>query len=239
MHRWIIAATALAFAAPIPGAAAEASAAPPSITVEGRASADVAPDTAQLILGVSLERPTAASAIADVAKAAQVVVDRIRADGIGDMDVATSSVSLSAVPPDETRGKPPRAAGFRGALSLTVKVRPVERVGTLASRLVDRGANTIEGIDYLSSREEDVLDDLRARAVRDAKRKADLYVAALGLHLGRVLEIIPGEAQARRPGMALRMAAEEPAPAPPPDLPTKPGTLAVSATVSVRWEIAQ
>lgn len=235
-RRIVIAATALALGSRVVGAAAEP-AAPPSISVEGRASEDVTPDTARITLGVSLERPTAVSAVADVAKAAQAVVERIRADGIADGDVATSSVSLSAVPAEEARGKPPRAAGFRAALTLTVKVSPVERVGPLASRLVDRGANAIEGIDYLSSREEDVLDDLRARAVRDARRKAELYVAALGLHLGRVLEIVPGEGQARRPGMAFRMAAD--APAPPSDLPTRPGTLAVSATVSVRWEIAQ
>lgn len=233
-----VAATALALAS-ASVAVAEDTSGPPSITVEGHASDDVVPDTAQLGLGVSLERPTAVSATADVAKAAQAVVDRIRADGFADGDVATSSVSLSAVPAEETRGKPPRAAGFRAALTLRVKVTPVERVGPLASRLVDKGANVIEGIDFMSSREETVLDDLRVRAVRDAKRKADLYVAALGLHLGRVLEIVPGEAQARRPETAFRMAAEAPAPAPPPDLPTKPGTLAVSATVSVRWEIAQ
>ncbi len=208
---------------------------PSSITVEGRASTDLAPDTARLTLGVSLDRPTAVAAASDVAAAAQAIVAQLKQDGVAEADVATGSVSLSALPPDDARGQPRRSANFRGTMTLLVIVRSVESAGALASHLVDRGANTIEGIDYSSSREPDVLDDLRAKAVRDARRKAEIYVGALGVHLGRVLEVTPGEGGA---APRFRELAEAPAPASA-ALPTRPGTLTLSTTVSIRWEVAQ
>lgn len=209
---------------------------PPSITVEGRASVDVKPDTARLSLGVSLDRSTAATAAADVARALQAVADALRAERIRDADVTTGSVTLSPVPAEDAPGRPRRLGGFRASVGLVVTVRPAEKAGPLVSRLVEQGANAVDGVDYLSSREDALRDDLRGRAVLDARRKAEAYVAPLGLRLGRVLEITPDGAEVRRAGLSLRAV---PAPAPVPDLPSRPGLLTIDTAVSVRWEIAQ
>ncbi len=219
------------------GATARADDAPPPlIAVEGSASVDLPPDLARLTLGVTLERPTAVAATADVAKAAQAVVQGIGAEGIADKDVATGSVSLTILPAESGHdGEPPRPFRFQASTVLIVTVRPAERAGAIASRLVDRGANTLEGIDYGSSRADAVLDDLRARAAQDARHKAEVYVGALGLRLGRVLAITPGEAAAPVAPAPMRLA-RSPAPL---VLPTRPGALTVGTAVTVRWEILQ
>ncbi|HEV7439544.1 MAG TPA: SIMPL domain-containing protein, partial [Methylobacterium sp.] len=126
-------------------------AAPPAITVEGQASAEVTPDMARLSLGVVADRPTASAAASDVGTAAQAMVAQIKAEGIDDKDVVTTSVTLAPVYPDAAPGNPnavraPR--GYRASTELLVTVRPAGRAGTVAAHLVDKGANTIEGIAY-------------------------------------------------------------------------------------------
>lgn len=211
---------------------------PPFITVQGEASADVVPDKARLSIGVQVERPSAAAATADVARAAQAITDQVKADGIEEKDVATTAIALAPIFPDDTAPRSPKGArAFRASTDLEITVMPAERAGLIASHLVDKGANTIDGIAYLSTREGDVLDQLRADATREARRKAEIYVGALGLHLGRALEIIPGgdnAAPMARTAFAKSMVAAEPTP----PIPVKPGVLTLRADVTVRWEIA-
>ncbi len=212
----------------------------PFITVEGQASAEVVPDTAQLSIGVEADRPTASAATADVAKAAQAVMDQIKAEGIDDKDVATTSVSLSPVYPETALpgtsqpARSPRA--FRAATELLVTIRPADRAGMVAAHLVDKGANTIEGIDFSSSDAARRMDDLRTAAMLDARHKAEVYVAALGLHLGSVLEINPLNAGGFQPRVAMQKTSI--LAAPPPPIPVKSGTLTLQASVNVRWAIA-
>src|SRR2546430_2827072 len=54
----------------------------PSITTTGIASTEVAPDIATISLGVNTERPNAANAARDNARAAQAMIDEIKAQGI-------------------------------------------------------------------------------------------------------------------------------------------------------------
>ena len=230
-------ATALGAAAPAPaGAQSGPAALPPAITVEGQASAELTPDMARLSLGVVADRPTASGAASEVGKAAQAMVEQVKAEGIDDKDVVTISVTLAPVYPDAAPGNPnavrlPR--GYRASTDLLVTVRPAGRAGAVAAHLVDKGANTIEGIAYASSQEPAVLDRLLGEAMRDARRQAEIYVEALGLKLGRVLEIVP-EGGRFVPQARMQMTAGATAP-----IPVEPGALPVRASVSVRWEILQ
>ena len=207
----------------------------PFISVEGRASVELVPDTAHLAIGVVIDRPTAAAATAGMTEAAQAMVHRIEAEGIEGRDVETTSVDLSAIYPGP---KPPSSdrpddhpQGFRASLELMVTVRPPERAGALATALVDQGANTIEGVSYSSSDEAFRIDELRTAATLDARHKAEIYVAALGLHLGRVLEI---ETPSMDGGFAVQRSLSQ---SRDPVIPIRPGHLTREIHANVRWEI--
>ena len=213
---------------------ARAEAPVPFIMVEGEATADIVPDIAHLALGVAAERATASAATSAAASAAQGVMTALKAEGIADADVATTALTLDPLyderPNAPNTPRPPRA--FRAATTLHVTARQAARVGDIASRLADSGATTIEGIDYAASEQPDRTDALRAAAMRDARHKAEVYTAALGLHLGRVLEINPTGGDLRTPAPMLRtMAVAAKA------MPTAPGTLTLHAAVTVRWAL--
>lgn len=79
----------------------------PSITTSGGANAKVVPNIAIISLGVETERPNAADAARDNARAAQAIIGEIKTQGIDARDVATMSVTLSPVYDEESRLKWP------------------------------------------------------------------------------------------------------------------------------------
>ena len=201
-----------------PSNAAQAQQAPtlkdsvPTITTNGEASAEVVPDIATISLGVDTERPKAADAARENARAAQAVVNEIKAQGIDAKDIKTVSVTLAPVYDEERddRGYVTKRTlrGYSASNSLHVRIKDIGKAGTLASQMLDKGANRVDGISYDYSQKDEKYDALRAVAVRDALRKAKSYVDALGIKLGRVLEIGSRPHEAPMPAaMAPRMRA--------------------------------
>ncbi len=228
----------LAFAA-MPAAAEEGPAVrpAPSITVEGHASVKVVPDTVVVTLGVMSERPRAADAAADNNRTAQALLETIKAAGIESRDVATTSVGLEPVYDTPPKGTA-RLTGYRASLTLQVRVRPVDRAGTLIGALTDKGANSIEGVDFVVSPDPRRDDQLRIDAMRDARHRAETYAGAIGVKLGRVMQIMPGEVPVPGPRrFDYRAKLAMAAPAPP--VPLAAGEEQQQAEVSVTFEILQ
>jgi uncharacterized protein len=213
----------------------------PSISTTGVASAEVVPDIATISIGVDTERPRAADAARENARAAQAVVGEIKAQGIEAKDIRTLSITLSPVY-DETsdaNGHVKRTLrGYDARNSLSVRIKDITKAGALASQLMDKGANDLDGIEFDYSQKEAKYDALRSDAVRDALRKADSYVSALGIKLGRILEIATQPPEPVATAMSPRMlgAAARPAAR---AIPVEPGVQTLRTEVQVTWELAQ
>jgi uncharacterized protein YggE len=212
----------------------------PSITTNGVASTEIVPDIAVFSLGVDTERPTAGDAARENARAAQAIVGEIKAQGIEAKDIKTLSVTLS---PDydeiqDANGRSKRTLrGYIAHNSLSVRIRDIAKAGVLAGHLMDKGANSFEGIAFDYTQKEAKYDALRGDAVRDALRKANSYVNGLGLKLGRVLEIAAQAPSRVSTGMSPRMlgAAQHEAAT----VPVEPGSEVLRIEVQVTWELAQ
>ncbi len=213
----------------------------PTITTNGLASAEVVPDIATISLGVDTERPHAADAARDNARAAQAIVGEIKAQGIEAKDIKTLSITLSPAY-DEVQNAngyvtKRTSRGYMAHNSLSVQIRDIEKAGVLAGQLMDKGANSFEGIAFDYTQKEAKYDALRGDAVRDALRKANSYVNGLGLKLGRVLEIATQAPSPFAGPMAGNMqpAGKREAAA----VPVEPGSEVLRTEVQVTWELAQ
>jgi uncharacterized protein len=215
----------------------------PHITITGSASEEVAPDRATIALGVVSERPTAEEAAAENAKSAKAVVDEILAQGVDAKDVRTVGVFLSpfSVEERDPRGGPTLRVrkGFRARNDLDVTIRSIDGTGRIAQRLIDKGANNIQDVTFDLSDSEARLEHLRVEAIKDALHRAELLVDAIGLRLGRVLEINPlpdgADAAAQRfqtrSGLAEAKTLEA--------IPIQPGLRKLSARVTVSWALSR
>ncbi|MCG6205727.1 SIMPL domain-containing protein [Rhodopseudomonas sp. HC1] len=202
----------------------------PAITVVGEARKSVAPDIAQIEAGVSNMAKTARGAAEANNLAMGKVLLELKNAGLDGKDIQTSRLSIQPQYASSNRPGPTEINGYLASNMVTVQVRDIARVANLIDTLVQAGANEIRGISFRVADPSKVLDDVRAEAVADARRKAEIYARAAGVTLGAPV-VITEDAQ---PGVApmRKMAMTQSASAP-----IAPGEEALSVTVLVSWAI--
>lgn len=186
----------------------------PTVSVTGEASISVPPDLAQIDSGVTTEAKTAREASEANNKAMAGVLQALKNAGLAEKDIQTSRLSLS---PQSTPGRNPNApfqiTGYRASNRVTVTIRDITKVADTIDVLVGSGANEISGISFAVSKASKLLDDARAEAIADARRKAEIYAKAANVAIGAPVSIseetAPGPMPAYRK-MAADMAASAP-----------------------------
>jgi uncharacterized protein len=162
----------------------------PSISVTGAGSVSARPDVAEVATGVITQAPTAGKALAQNNAIMDKVLRAVHGLGIADKDVQTSSINVM---PQRRQGKqesyPPDITGYEVSNQLRVKVRDLAALGRVLDELVAQGANNLGGIQFSVAEPAPLLDQARAKAVADARRKAEVYATTAGVKLGRVLSI--------------------------------------------------
>ncbi|MGL5168874.1 MAG: SIMPL domain-containing protein [Afipia sp.] len=225
--RTLIVATALACMA----SSAFGQTTPPTISVSGEATISVPPDLAQIDSGVTTEAKTAREASEANNKAMGIVLLALKNAGIAEKDFQTSRLSLS---PQSAPGRTPNApfqiVGYRASNRVTVTIRDITKVADTIDVLVGSGANEISGISFMVSKASKLLDDARAEAVADAKRKADIYAHAANVTIGAPISI--SEETAPGPVPYRKMAADMAASAP-----VAQGQETLRVSVSVSYEL--
>jgi uncharacterized protein len=206
---------------------------PALISVTGEAKISVAPDLAQIDAGVTSEAKTAREA-SDANNAAMgKVLQALKGAGIDEKDYRTSRLSLQ---PEYASAKssasPAAIVGYRASNHLTIRLHDVGKVANVIDTVVTAGANEIGGINFMVSQASKLLDDARAQAIADARRKAEIYAKAAGVTLGTPISI--SEEGAAEPLFRSRTAAKMVAAAP---VPIAQGEETLSMSVSVTWSI--
>ena len=221
----LVVATATWLAAP---ALAE-TAPPPAISVTGEATVSVPPDQAQIDGGVTSDAKTAREA-SDANNAAMgKVLLALKGAGIDEKDYQTSRLSLQPQYAPNRSGSSP-VVGYRASNRVMVRLRDVNKVAGIIDVLVGAGANELGGINFVVSQASKLLDDIREKAVADARRKAEIYAKAAGVTLGEPLSI--SEEGAATPVLRGKMMAPMAAGAA-----VAQGEETLSVTVSVSWAI--
>ena len=71
--------------------------------------------------------------------------------------------------------------------NVAVTLRDIPRLGSLLDKAVTAGANSIYGVGFGHNDPSALLDSARTVAVADARRKAEIYAAAAGAKIGRLM----------------------------------------------------
>ncbi len=206
------------------------------IEVSGEGSVRATPDFATVTLGVTTTGKDAREAMAANAKSANALVALIKSEGVSLADIQTSDVSISPMfsnqPPAQASA--PTIIGYSVSDNVTVTVRDISRLGALLDKAVGAGANAIYGIGYGENDPSALLDKARPLAVADARRKAELYAAAGGAKIGRLMELT--EEPGARP---VAFAARAYAPGAAAPTPIEAGQDKLTVTIMARFELTQ
>jgi uncharacterized protein YggE len=223
---------------------------PPTISVSATGSVDFVPDIARLTLGIRIESPTAQAATNGVNQHAAQVIAALRASGVSDRNIKTSSYNLifrEAPPPPPAASlrvpesnapvSPSEAVAARLALpgnyvaTETLEVTlPVNSAGKALDAAIAAGANESFGLNYQTSNAQALYRAALAKAVASARDSAKAIADAAHLAIIAIQSISTNAPAAgpfaAEPMMARSLGAQ-----------VLPGTEAISATVFVVYRV--
>jgi hypothetical protein len=204
-----------------------------TITVPGVGRAEVAPDTADVRLGVAVTRPTVAEARAAAAATAAAILESALAAGVARGDVRTSGLTVS--PEYDYDDRRPRLRGQQVSHQYRVTVRALDALGAVIDGALAAGATTLDGVAFRTADPAAAEATARAAAIRDARSKATAIAAEAGVTLGGIVEVVEGGPGVPGPRpMVGRMAmVAEASPTP-----VEAGTEEIAVWVTATFEIA-
>jgi uncharacterized protein len=199
-----------------------------TVSATGYVTAD--PDQARLTSGVTAEADTAEAALSANTEIMQKVVSGLKDSGIEAKDIQTSNFNVEPRYTNPRDGTAPEINGYRVSNQVTILVRDLKALGGLIDKLVNLGANQINGLEFEVSKAETLKDDARKEAVANARRRAELLAGAAGAEIGEVVTISEETSFGGPRPMAMRAAKADAAP-------IEAGTATLEARVNVTWKL--
>ena len=189
------------------------------------------PDIARIGAGVVTQAPTATAAIAQNARQMASMRAALRAAGIADRDIQTSTISLQ---PEYryVENQSPVLTGYRASNEVSVRFRDIADTGRILDALVAQGANQINGPMLSLDKPEEAMNEARTAALTSARARAELYARQLGKRVGRILSISEAGGFHAPPQPMMQAMARDAA-----STKIDPGEQAVSVSLSVSFEL--
>lgn len=225
----------LAMASPASAQSTAPTIPPRTISVSGEGQAAAAPDLAIVAGGTQVQARTAKEAMDGNSRAMRQVQEALREAGVAERDISTSALSLRPTIEYQPNTNRPRVVGYTAGHQLQVHVRDLAKLGDVLDRMVSAGANQVDGLQLTVSDWSKKVDEARAAAIADARRKAEVLAKAAGARLGRVISISEQGGGALAPPPMLRRGAPMAAAAEP--VPVASGDQMFRVDVSVSWEL--
>ena len=211
----------------------------PVLTVAGTGEARVAPDEATVRLGVFAQEPTARAAQDAVNRTANAILEAIRRLGVPADQIQTQDLSLSPV---YAQGRPegenqePRIVGYQATNTVAVRLDKLEQIGPAIDAGLAAGANRLDGVVFGLRNDAAAQAEALTRAVEAATAKARTLARALRVRLVRIVDVAEGGITMQPPPFLKgRFEADVAAMS---ATPVSTGQVGVSASVTIRWEIA-
>jgi uncharacterized protein YggE len=201
------------------------------IVVSGRGEIDVVPNMAVVSIGVEAHGKTVAEARDRAADAATRLHESLASSGIAKTDIKTTDLSIQPqyeYPPD--RG--PIAVGYTVSNTVSVKIKDLKKVSQTVDDAVMAGGDAVRvnGLSFEVIEADALRDQARAKAVKEARAKAEQLAELSGVELGAAISV--EEVSFSMPMVPGRFESADMK-----NMPIEPGTASVSVDVRVRWSI--
>jgi uncharacterized protein YggE len=162
-----------------------------TITVSGKGEVLSTPDIASFSFTVQEEGADVAAAQKKATDKMNAILAYIEQQGVDDKDVKTSSYSI--YPRYEWRNATIYTSGtqylaaYVVSQSVEIKVRDLEKAGTLLTGIGEYGATNVSGLNFMVDAQDELMRDARADAIKDARTQAKVLADSLGVRLGHIV----------------------------------------------------
>lgn len=204
----------------------------PQIVVTGEGKIKVTPDQAVLTVGVENVGADAVAVKLKNDTAVEAIIKFIKKNKIAATDYQTQQVSLYKFYDTETKKN-----NYTATQSIVITLKDLSNYDAFLLGLMQSGVNTIQGIDFKSSKVETYESQARIKAVLHAKDKANDYASALNQKVGKALLVSDNSMTNYPRPLYAAVKMESDAPASPPRELLAIGEIEVIATVTINFAI--
>ena len=200
------------------------------ITVIGKGEAVGKPDQAQVQVGVDILADSVEAAASQNQAVINEIMSALTAQGVEPKDIQTTNFNVW-VEQIYLEGQTPQVGGYHVSNQVNVTIREIDKVGEVLSAVIGAGANNIFGISFSVADPATLEAEARAKAMEDARARAE-DLAQLGhVELGEVKLISEVIAQTGPPFVAFEQPAAMEAPS------IAPGQLTFQIQLQVTYNI--
>ncbi len=157
------------------------------IWVNGEGKVNAVPDIATLSLGIEAEEKTVAEAQAQASVAMDRIMDALKDNGVAEKDIQTQYFNIYRVTRWDPETQNEVVTGYRVTNMVTVKIRRIDKVGTIIDAVVKAGGDLtrINNVGFSVDDPSPYYKEARAEAMVDAKTKANYLAELAGVSLGK------------------------------------------------------
>jgi uncharacterized protein YggE len=202
-----------------------------TVTVDGYATAQVAPNEITISLGVQTQATKATAALTENSTKANALVAKLISDGVAQDNIQTSNLSIQPV----YSGPKQVLTGYQVNDTLTVTLLDLSTAGGIVDDAAQIAGNSVvvNSISFSVQNDGTVLAEARAAAVRQAQAQAKAMASAAGMSLGTLCSLVDNTNQPQPNSVG----AAEPLAAKASSTPVEAGQESVSADVTAIYEL--
>lgn len=205
------------------------------IWVTGQGEAMSVPDIAMLNLGIEARADTVAEAQSQAATVMDKVMKALKDSGVDEKDIQTQRYGIYPVT-RWIKDDGEEIIGYRVVNMVAAKIRDVDKAGAVIDAVAKAGGDytRIQSIGFTIDDPIPYYEEARAKAVKDAKSKAEQLADSAGVNLGNPTYISEGVIY--QPPSS-RGVYDENAASPAPTTPISPGELKITVNVQIAYAI--
>jgi len=114
------------------------------------------------------------------------VIIFLKSSGVEEKDIKTTNYSLY---PQYTykNYKIPQITGYQINQTVGIKIRDIDKVGEILQGVVEVGINKVNSLYFGVENDEELKEQAREMAIKDAKEKAEKLASQIGVNLGKIV----------------------------------------------------
>src|SRR3989338_2376618 len=158
-----------------------------TVSFSGEGKVVAKPDIAKISLSIVTDALTSKTAQDENSKKSKTVTDYLKKQNIDDKDIKTTGYNIYPQYKYPQYGGQPTVTGYQVNQSMEVRIRDLDKVSNILDGIVASGANQVSQLSFEIDNPDALKSEARAKAIADAKSKANELKSQVGISLGKII----------------------------------------------------
>ncbi len=157
------------------------------ITVSGTGEVYATPDVGLVDISVKTEGKDVATATSNNSTKMNDIIAFVKSSNVDEKDIKTTGFNINPIYAWEDKTGKRTLTGYEVNQTINVKIRDLTKVGTIISGATEKGANDIGSLTFIVDNDEQVKENAKNLAIKDAQAKAKNLEKALGVKMVKIV----------------------------------------------------